>query len=68
MRVVLDTNVLVSAALKQRSTPGTAVLVIKRHHVPLKSHATGVAEFVDDIAGEQRQHGDDYNGVKNRQN
>jgi predicted nucleic acid-binding protein len=50
MRVVLDTNVLVSAALKQRSTPGTAVLVIKRHHVPLKSHATEVAEFVDDIA------------------
>jgi predicted nucleic acid-binding protein len=40
MRVVVDTNVLVSAALKQRSTPGMAVLVIERHHVLLKSHAT----------------------------
>ena len=40
MRVVLDTNVFVSAALKQRSTPGMAVLVVERHHVLLKSHAT----------------------------
>jgi uncharacterized protein len=40
MRVVLDTNVLVSAALKQRSTPGMAVLAVERHHVLLKSHAT----------------------------
>ena len=40
MRVVLDTNVFVSAALKQRSTPGIAVLVVGRHHVLLESHAT----------------------------
>src|SRR5215831_778836 len=40
MRVVLDTNVLVSAALKQRSTPGMAVLAVERHHVLFKSHAT----------------------------
>ena len=30
MRVVLDTNVLVSAALKQKSTPGMAVLFVER--------------------------------------
>jgi putative PIN family toxin of toxin-antitoxin system len=40
MRVVLDTNVLVSAALKRESTPGMAVLVVERHHVLLKSPAT----------------------------
>jgi putative PIN family toxin of toxin-antitoxin system len=40
MRVVLDTNVLVSAALKQQSTPGMAVLLVERHHVLLKSPAT----------------------------
>jgi putative PIN family toxin of toxin-antitoxin system len=40
MRVVLDTNVLVSAALKQKSTPGMAVLVVERHHLLLKSLAT----------------------------
>jgi hypothetical protein len=38
--VVLDTNVLVSAALKQQSTPGMAVLLVERHHVPLKSPET----------------------------
>jgi uncharacterized protein len=30
MRVVLDTNVLVSAALKQKSMPGTAALAVER--------------------------------------
>jgi uncharacterized protein len=40
MRVVLDTNVLVSAALKQLSIPGMAVLLVERHHVLLKSPAT----------------------------
>src|SRR5690242_13586126 len=40
MRVVLDTNVLVSAALKQQSTPGMAVLLVGQHHVLLKSPAT----------------------------
>jgi predicted nucleic acid-binding protein len=40
MRVVLDTNVLVSAALKQQSMPGMAVLLVERHHLLLKSPAT----------------------------
>jgi predicted nucleic acid-binding protein len=40
MRVVLDTNVFVSGALKQGSTPGMAVLVVERHHVLLQAHAT----------------------------
>jgi putative PIN family toxin of toxin-antitoxin system len=40
MRVVLDTNVLVSAALKQQSMPGMAVLVIERRGGLLKSLAT----------------------------
>jgi hypothetical protein len=40
MRVVLDTNVLVSAALKQQSSPGMAVLLVERNHVLLKSPAT----------------------------
>jgi uncharacterized protein len=40
MRVVLDTNVLVSAALKQESIPGMAVLVVERHGGLLKSSAT----------------------------
>src|SRR5215831_12082723 len=40
MRVVVDTNVLVSAALKERSTPGMAVLLVERHHILLKSPAT----------------------------
>ena len=30
MRVVLDTNVLVSAALKQKSMPGMAALLVER--------------------------------------
>jgi predicted nucleic acid-binding protein len=28
MRIVLDTNILVSAALKQKSTPGVTALVV----------------------------------------
>ena len=40
MRLVLDTNVLVSAALKQQSAPGMAVLVVERHHILFRSPAT----------------------------
>jgi putative PIN family toxin of toxin-antitoxin system len=40
MRVVLDTNVLVSAALKQKSTPGMAALVVERRGGLLKSLPT----------------------------
>ena len=40
MSIVLDTNVLVSAALKQKSMPGMAVLVVERRGGLLKSLAT----------------------------
>jgi uncharacterized protein len=40
MRVVLDTNVLVSAALKDRSFPAIAVRIAGERHVLLKSVAT----------------------------
>jgi len=40
MRVVLDTNVLVSAALKRQSTPAIAVHIATQRHVLLKSAAT----------------------------
>jgi putative PIN family toxin of toxin-antitoxin system len=40
MRIVLDTNVLVSAALKDRSPPALAVHLAARQGVPLKSEAT----------------------------
>src|SRR6516162_9212764 len=40
MRVVLDTNVLVSAALKQQSMPGMAALLVERRGGLLKSRAT----------------------------
>jgi uncharacterized protein len=40
MRVVLDTNVFVSAALKQKSMPGMAALVVERRRGLLKSHVT----------------------------
>ena len=40
MRVVLDTNVLVSAALKQKSMPGMAALLVERRGGMLKSLAT----------------------------
>jgi len=39
MRVVLDTNVLVSAALKQQSMPGMAALLVERRGGLLKSLA-----------------------------
>ncbi|HEY1795747.1 MAG TPA: hypothetical protein VGG57_06480 [Stellaceae bacterium] len=40
MRVVLDTDVLVSAALKRQSTPGSAVHIVEFHHNLLKTLAT----------------------------
>ena len=40
MRIVLDTNVLVSAALKRNSTPAAAVRVVEEHYVLLKSTVT----------------------------
>lgn len=40
MRVVLDTNVLVSAALKRESTPGFAVRLVHVRHALLKSADT----------------------------
>jgi predicted nucleic acid-binding protein len=36
MRIVLDTNVLVSAALKQESMSGMTVLAVQRHGCLLK--------------------------------
>jgi putative PIN family toxin of toxin-antitoxin system len=40
MRIVLDTNVLISAALKRQSTPGIATLIVERRGGFLKSLAT----------------------------
>ena len=40
MRVVLDANVLVSAALKDKSPPAVAVHTVEQHDVLLKSRAT----------------------------
>lgn len=40
MRVVLDTNVLVSAALKRQSTPGSAAHIVEMSHNLLKSSGT----------------------------
>jgi predicted nucleic acid-binding protein len=40
MRVVLDTNVLISAGLKQKSMPAMAVLVVEWRDTLLKSIAT----------------------------
>lgn len=40
MRIVLDTNVFISAALKRISMPGMAALVVERRGVLLKSLAT----------------------------
>lgn len=40
MRIVLDTNVLISAALKRISTPGLAVHKVERHKGLLKSLPT----------------------------
>jgi putative PIN family toxin of toxin-antitoxin system len=40
MRVVLDTNVLISAALKRQSTPGAAAHIVEQRGGLLKSHVT----------------------------
>ena len=40
MRIVVDTNVLVSAALKQQSMPGMVALLVERRGGLLKSLAT----------------------------
>ena len=40
MRIVLDTNVLVSAALKRDSTPGRTAHLVERSSGLLKSHVT----------------------------
>jgi len=40
MRVVIDTNVFVSAALKQTSVPAIAIDAVEQHGVFLKSVAT----------------------------
>jgi len=40
MRVVVDTNVFVSAALKDSSVPAIAVHLVAQQHVLLKSPAT----------------------------
>jgi predicted nucleic acid-binding protein len=45
MRVVLDTNVLVNAALKQKSTPGMAALIVERRGGLLKSLTTEEQRF-----------------------
>jgi predicted nucleic acid-binding protein len=49
MRVVVDTNVLVSAALKDRSLPAIAVRLVTRYSVLLKSAATE-AQFFDVVS------------------
>jgi putative PIN family toxin of toxin-antitoxin system len=40
MRIVLDTNVLISAALKDKSLPALAVHLVYQQHILLKSTAT----------------------------
>jgi predicted nucleic acid-binding protein len=40
MRVVVDTNVFVSAALKDKSFPALAVHLVAQHDILLKSVAT----------------------------
>jgi putative PIN family toxin of toxin-antitoxin system len=49
MRVVVDTNVFVSAALKDVSLPSIALHMVAREHVLLKSAATE-AQLVEVIA------------------
>src|SRR5580658_8730243 len=46
MRVVVDTNVFISAALKERSPPATAVHMTVEGHVLLKSTITEQELFV----------------------
>jgi putative PIN family toxin of toxin-antitoxin system len=45
MRVVVDTNVVVSAALKDRYLPSIAVHLVEQHGVLLKSSATEIQLF-----------------------
>jgi uncharacterized protein len=45
MRVVVDTNVFVSAALKDKSLPSLAVNLVSQHSVLLKSPATELQLF-----------------------
>jgi putative PIN family toxin of toxin-antitoxin system len=45
MRVVVDTNVLVSAALKDKSLPSIAVHLVAQHSLLLKSAATEAQLF-----------------------
>ena len=45
MRVVVDTNVLVSAVLKDQSLPSVAVHLVAQHSVLLKSAATKTQLF-----------------------
>jgi len=52
MRVVLDTNVLVSAALEQKSMTGMAALVVERRCGLLKSPARNV---VQSLRGAERR-------------
>jgi putative PIN family toxin of toxin-antitoxin system len=49
MRVVLDTNVLVSAALKDKSLPAIAVRLAACHSILLKSAATE-AQFLEVVS------------------
>ena len=46
MRVVVDTNVLISAALTERSPPGDAVHLAAERHAVLKSTATEQELFI----------------------
>jgi uncharacterized protein len=46
MRVVVDTNVFISAALKENSPPGTAAHLAAANHVLLKSTITEQELFV----------------------
>jgi uncharacterized protein len=46
MRVVVDTNVFVSAALKEHSPPGTAAHLVAASHLLLKSAITEEELFV----------------------
>lgn len=46
MRVVIDTNVFISAALKEKSPPGTAVHLAAEKHLLLKSTITEQELFV----------------------
>jgi uncharacterized protein len=46
MRVVVDTNVFISAALKEHSPPGTAAHLVAASHILLKSAITEEELFV----------------------